>query len=200
MKTYYKSIIVALGSTLALPLCNLAQDAKPAKPSSPTLGEAVLVDVTATVQAIKPETRELTLKGPEGNVVTITADPRVKRFDEIKVGDKITATYYASLEAELREPTEEEKATPFSILEDKVRTPAGTTPAGGGLRVVKAVVTIEGLDRTTRSVTFKGPRGNTTSVKVKDPTALERANIGDTVVITYSEALAVELRKADSER
>src|SRR5688572_11396852 len=109
MKTYHKSLLVALGSSLALPLSNLAQDAKPATQPTPNLGEAVLIDITATVQAIKPETRELTLKNQQGNVVTVKVDQRVQRFDEIKVGDTIAATYYASLEAEVRAPTEEEK-------------------------------------------------------------------------------------------
>ena len=193
MKKYHKSLFVALGVSLALPLSNLAQDTKPAKPT-PALGDAVLVDIDATVQAINPETRELTLKGVKGNVVTFTVDERVKRFDEIKVGDRILATYYASLAVDLREPTEEEKATPFSVIEDKSRAPEGATPAALGYRVMKAVVTIESLDRATRSVTFKGPRGNSTTAEVKDPAVLERVNVGDSVVVTYSEALGIEVR------
>ena len=193
MKTYNKSLLVALGLSLALPLSNLAQDTKPAK-SLPTLADAVLVDIDATVQAVNPATRELTLKSPQGKVVTIKVDERVQRFDEIKVGDRILATYYTSSAVDLRAPTEEEKATPFSVVEDKARAPAGSTPAATGFRVVKAVVTIEDIDRSTRSVTFKGPHGNVATAEVKDPAALERANIGDTVVVTYTEALGIEVR------
>ena len=36
--------------------------------------EAVLVTMTASVEAIDPATREVTLKGPLGNTVTFTVD------------------------------------------------------------------------------------------------------------------------------
>ena len=66
--------------------------------------ESVLVTVTATVQAIDLAKREVTLKGSLGNVVTFTVDQRVKRLNEVKVGDEVTADYYISLAGELRPP------------------------------------------------------------------------------------------------
>jgi len=195
MKISPRSLLVALGLCLALPLSGLAQDAKPAKPL-PAVGESVLVELTATVQAINADTREVTLKGPLGNVVTLTVDPRVERFAEIKVGDEVAAEYYVSLAVELRAPTEEEKKSPITILKDKARAPADAAPAGGGFRVIKAVVTVEGLDRPTSSATLKGPRGNYATVQVKDRATLEGLRLGDTVVVTYTEAFAVELQKA----
>ena len=45
--------------------------------------ETVLVQVTATVQAMDPAKREVTLKGPLGNVVTFVVEERVKRLDEV---------------------------------------------------------------------------------------------------------------------
>src|SRR5258705_128071 len=47
----------------------LAQETKPASPPL-SREETVLVEITATVQAIDTEKREVTLKGPLGNVVT----------------------------------------------------------------------------------------------------------------------------------
>ena len=49
------------------------------------------------------------MKGPLGNSVTFIADQRVKRLNEIKVGDLIKADYYVSVAAELRQPTAEEE-------------------------------------------------------------------------------------------
>jgi hypothetical protein len=45
--------------------------------------------VEATVEAINPTTREVTLKGPEGKVVTVTADSRVRNLANVHVGDKV---------------------------------------------------------------------------------------------------------------
>lgn len=159
--------------------------------------DTVLVSVTASVQSIDSKNREVTLKGPLGNSVTFTVDKRVKRFDEIKVGDYVTAEYYVSVAAEVREPTAAEKETPIVLLEGAGKAPPGTSPAAGGLRRFKVVTTIEGLDRPTQTITVKGPLGNYLTARVADPTRLTEVRIGQTIVVTYTEALAVSLEKAN---
>ena len=47
------------------------------------------MEVNANVEKIDYQKRLITLKGPEGNVRTLKVDPRVKRLNEIKVGDDI---------------------------------------------------------------------------------------------------------------
>ena len=49
---------------------------------------------TAIVEAIEASTRTVTLKKPDGTFVTIVAGPDIKRFAELKVGDKVNARYY----------------------------------------------------------------------------------------------------------
>ena len=158
--------------------------------------EAVLVSATASVEAIDYTNREVTLKGPLGNQVTFTVDQRVKRFNEIKVGDLVQADYYVSLAAEIRKPTPEEKKHPIVLLDAAGKAPPGTSPAAGGLRRFKVVTTIEGLDRPTQTVTVKGPRGNYLTARVADPSRLTQVRIGENIVITYTEALAISLEKA----
>ena len=159
--------------------------------------EAVLVEVAAKVEAIDPKTREGTLKGPLGNEVTFTVDQRVKRLDEVKVGDLVHADYYVSVAGELRKPTSEEEKNPITVLDAAAKAPAGTSPAAGGLRQFKVVTTIEGLDRPTKTVTLKGPLGRYLTVRVADPERLTKAHIGDHVVVTYTEALAISLDKTE---
>jgi hypothetical protein len=161
-----------------------------------TRQDSVLVSETATVEAINQDTREITLKGSLGNEVTFTVDQRVKRLKEVQVGDKVTADYYISVAAELREPTAEEQQHPITLLEGTAKAPPGTSPAAGGLRRFKVVTTVEGLDRPTQTVTIKGPRGNYLTVRVADPANLTKMRIGDTIVVTYTEALAISLKKA----
>ena len=163
----------------------------------PVREESVLVRTTATVEAIDHDKREATLKGPRGDSVTFTVDERVKRLKEIQVGDTVTADYYVSVAAELRAPTAEERQEPLVILEGAGRAPAGTSPAGGGLRQIKAVCTLEGLDRPTESVTLKGPLGRYASVRLADPSNLPHLRIGDTVLVTYTEALAISVEKLE---
>jgi hypothetical protein len=162
--------------------------------------EAILVSITASVEAIDPKTREVTLKGPMGNEVTFTVDQRVKRLDEVKVGDLVTADYFVSVAGEVRKPTPEEEKEPITVLAGAGKAPAGTSPAAGGLRRFKVVTTIEGLDRPTQSVTLKGPMGHYLTVRVADPARLTEAHIGDHVVVTYTEGLAVSLEKATKKK
>ena len=188
MKTKIILATAALG--VGLVVSAYSQDKKPLSRE-----DAVLVSVTANVQAIDLDKREVTLKGPLGNVVTFTVDKRVKRLNEVKVGDDVEADYYVAFAAEVRPPTDEEKANPLTVLEEKAKAPRGTDPAAGGLRVIKAVVTIEGLDRPTKSLTVAGPRGRLFTFQVEDVANLSKVRLGDTIVVTYTEALAVSLEK-----
>jgi hypothetical protein len=159
--------------------------------------DAVLVTITASVEAINYTNREVTLKGPLGNEVTFTVDQRVKRLNEVKVGDLVEADYYVSIAAELRKPTPEEEEHPVVLLDAAGKAPPGTSPAAGGLRRFKVVTTIEGLDRPTQTITVKGPRGNYLTTRVADPANLTRMRIGENIVVTYTEALAISLQKAE---
>src|SRR5215472_16464872 len=159
--------------------------------------DSILVTITASIEAINPETREVTLKGPLGNKVTFTVDKRVKRLNEMKVGDHVQADYYISIAAELRPPTPEEEKNPIVMLDAAGKAPPGTSPAAGGLRRFKVLTTIEGLDRPTQTITVKGPMGNYLTTRVADPSNLTKMHIGDHIVVTYTEALAVSLEKAE---
>jgi len=157
--------------------------------------ESVRASVTAKVTAIDPAKRQITLKGPEGREHTMTVDKAVRRFDEIKVGDEVTADYYASLAAEVRPPTADEKDSPLTEVDVAGRADKDSDPAAGGVRMVKAVTTVESIDQAKKTVTIKGPRGNTREIAVKDPATFAKLKQGDTVVITFTEALAISLEK-----
>jgi hypothetical protein len=187
---------VALGALLALN--SSAQDTQPSTAAPLTAERAILVTVTAKVEAIDQAKREVTLKGPMGNVVTFVVDERVKRLKEVKVGDEVTADYYVSVASELRAPTDAEKKTPLTILAGAARAPKGTSPAGGAVRAFKVVATVIGLDLPTQSVTLQGPLGNSGTIRAESVENLKQLRLGDTVVVTYTEALAISLQKAQS--
>jgi len=163
----------------------------------PSREDTILVSLTASVEGIDYTNREVTLKGPLGNEVTFTVDQRVKRLDEVKVGDSVRADYYISIAAEIRKPTAEEEKNPIVLLDAAGKAPPGSSPAAGGLRRFKVVTTIEGLDRPTQTVTVKGPRGRYLTARVADPSRLTQVRIGDHIVITYTKELAVSLEKAE---
>jgi hypothetical protein len=151
--------------------------------------------VVGKVTDIKKESREITLMGSKGDLVTITASDAVQRFDEIIVGDEITFSYIRYVKAEFRQPTPEEVANPLTVVTDAAKAPAGLDPAGAVGAIVKGVVTIEALNRPFMLATVKGPNGNYLTLPVEDAALLEKLHIGQVLVLTYAEIKAAGLTK-----
>jgi len=188
---------LCLSAMLILPA--LAQEAKPAAPA-PVSGERFTTGtLTATVAAINHQTRVVTLKGPLGNDVSFVVSEEVQRLNEVAVGDKVTVDYVVSLAGEVRAPTEAEKKTPYAVSTEQARSPDGKAPAVGLVRTIRAVGTIAKLDATIQLVTLKGPRGNTLPVRMTDSAKFNQLHVGDTVIMTYTEAIALSLKKTAPE-
>ena len=81
-------------ATTALAMA-IAGGAQAAQPTDVELSDAVVL--TADVVGVDKADRILTLVGPRGNVVDVEAGDEVRNFDQIAVGDKVTATYYESV-------------------------------------------------------------------------------------------------------
>jgi len=155
------------------------------------------VEVAVVVKGVDLKKRELTIETPFGEQVAVKVDKRIKRLDEVKVGDKISVEYYRYAAAEFRAPTPEEKEEPIQFLEVAEKRPPGIPAGAGDFRLIRAVVTIEALNRVTETATVKGPLGRYLTVGVADPKKLEQVRIGDTVVLTYSDALIVSLEPVE---
>jgi len=146
------------------------------------------VRVTATITAIDKSTRDVTLKGPEGNLVTVTAGPDVKNFDKLKVGDRVDMQYIEALTLELKKGGglvvgRTEKA-------DAMGTKKGEQPAGAVGRQVTIVADVVAIDPAKQMVTLKGPK-QTVSLRVPDPEQFKRIAKGDQVEAKYTQAFAV---------
>jgi Cu/Ag efflux protein CusF len=179
MKTMLKRIIPVVAMIAVAPLTAQAQ-----------MKMAQATEVTATVEAIDHTNRIVTLKGPEG-VVELGVGPEVKRFNELKVGDKITFTYVESVLAEIQKSTAT-GAAPAG--EPKVTRGTGAKPSGMVTQTQKATVTIEAIDANVPSVKVKSADGHSLSFKVQDKTKLAGLKVGDKVDITYTEALMVSVK------
>jgi len=160
----------------------------------PVKGEAVLASaqVTATVTKIDQKTREVTLKTEDGKEYSFVADAAVQNLAQVAKGDLVTATYTEALAYELKKGGKADAAATVA----GAAAPLGAKPAGIVGGKVTATVAITAIDTKVPSVTFKGPEGNTKTVKVKDPAKLKGVSVGDTVELTYAEALAIKVEKA----
>ena len=64
------------------------------------------VEVTATVQAIDYQSRDVTLLGPEGRSIKVKAGPEVKRLNEVKPGDTVLSLLTKSVSITVSKPAE----------------------------------------------------------------------------------------------
>jgi hypothetical protein len=154
-------------------------------------GEAVTI--TATVEAIDTTTRTLTVKGPQGSYVAITAPASVERFSDIKVGDVITARYYDNVVIR-KKPTGEPAVDSTS---DAMTKGVGARPVATAAAQRTVTASIVAIDRSVPSITFKGEKVNWTySSRVADKAALATVDVGDRVDITWTEAVTLSVTPA----
>jgi hypothetical protein len=157
-------------------------------------GEGAEMKATLSVEAVDAEKRLITLKGPQGNEGVYEVGDQVKRLAEIKAGDKLNVEYKVAAVAELREPTAEEKSAPMAEVTAAERGTSDEPPAGGIGRAVRAVTTIVALDAAGQSFTVKGPMGNTVAIHVDDPTVFSKLQVGQSVIVTFAETLALSVQ------
>jgi hypothetical protein len=142
---------------------------------------------TATVEAIERSTRTVTLKEENGeyNEVTVPAD--VKRFDTLKVGDKVTARYYENIVLRLMQPGEKGKDTGALAV-----TPTTGAKPGGTAALQRTITaTITHIDPKVPSISFSGPNGWKYSSRVEDKEALKKVKVGDRLDITWTMAVLI---------
>ncbi len=189
-----KSLIplLAIGALLAWTSCSSQEKpSEPATGGAPFRGVAALVSMTFTVESVDVPNRTITLKGPQGKTATFRAGEEVKRLSEIKAGDTIVVQYHVGVAGEQREPTAEEKASPLQVVQSTTRAPSDVPAAVSLTRAVKAVTTVDAVDRSAQTVTLKGPQGNRATFKVEDRTTLSGLQPGQTVIASFAERLVM---------
>lgn len=185
MKKYIRLFMIAI-VTLNLWGCASNEAQKDLK-----IERAKMITVTATVESVDMVTRMVTLRGADGKKSTIYAGKEVVNLPQVRVGDEVVAIYSEAVAVRMAKPGEVRDET----AQGMVRAVPGSKP--GALEVYETTVTAEivDIDKTLETATLRLPDGNIRIVKVQDPANLEKVKIGDTIVITYSNELAISVQK-----
>ena len=148
--------------------------------------------MSATVEAIDPTARQVTVRKEDGTHEVFFVPATVKRFDTLKVGDRIRARHYENMVLSVKQPGE--KDVDKTVRDVATPSEVGT---GGTLAHQRTITaTITAIDEKAPSVTFTGPGGFKYTTKVKDKAALAKAKVGDKVDITWTEALMLSIEDA----
>ena len=152
-------------------------------------------ELQGTITALDTDSREVTVVGQEGNIVTLMAGEEVERFNEFEVGDLIKLEYWTYMMAEFRNPSPEEILEPLVVIAEAGKVDLDMPPGAAIGALVKAVVTVEVINRPYMDVVVKGPQGNFMTIPVEDPELIEMLNVGKVVILTYGEAMALYIEK-----
>src|SRR5690606_7943374 len=158
------------------------------------------MSTSATVTKVDKSKRRLTLRDAEGQETTVTVPKEVKRFDQLKKGDRINITYYESVGVSLKRS--ESGAQPSGTETIGAATTAGKLPGGMMAREITANATVEKVDTSTNEITIKTPDGTKHTVHVTEPSLQkDLANLkpGDVIQAQYTEAVAITVQQPQKE-
>ena len=181
----------------ALPVLAQKPDMKGGAVVASEPGRAAIVaaaELSAQVVSVEKKTRTLSLKGPKGGVMDVVASKDVKNFNQIKVGDLVVVRYMQSLALELQ-PVKT-GASGISVTEGAGKAEPGKRPAVGAVREIQAIAKVTAIDQNAKTISLTGPRGNTVTLDVQNPEHFKVVKMGDEVLVTYTEAVAVSVEPA----
>jgi hypothetical protein len=154
------------------------------------------IEASATVTQINAARRTLTLRTDSGEELPLEASQAVRNLPQVKVGDRVTVTYLEAIGAQMRMPGDSTERT-MDLAAGQASL--GERPGIGVASMQTVPVTIVSVDTKTSTVRFFAADKLVRTITVKRPeskTYISKLKAGDEVIVTYSEALAVEVKAA----
>jgi len=186
-------------STLVFKKCQRLIVALVSLALSPTLAhaqpaEVLRTEVTlrGTVEAVDHTSRTVRIRGEQGNVVTLDVPQSSPRFDQVKVGDLVTASYFDVVS--VRPKPAGEADVDRSVAPITAPT-SETLPGAVRARQRVTTVTITAWDPATRVVTFTGPAGISYTRHLLEPDValMQGLKVGDRADITRTESISLSV-------
>lgn len=192
-----KKNLMTLVAALALVFTGVVlAEQKPAGKSAdkPAAIATATKTVTAKVTAIDYKARTVTLKGPEGNSVDLVVGPEAKNFNQVKKGDDVTIEYLESIAVVVT--AKGEKAPPTGQTTMVETAKPGAQPRAMAVQTTTITATVEAIDHKARTVTLRGPKGNSRTFDVgPEVKQLDKVKKGDQVTVSHTQATAISVSK-----
>jgi hypothetical protein len=142
--------------------------------------------IAGTIQTIDHNRRAMNIMIADGRDVALTVPWTVERFNQLKVGDRVSATYNNNVSVRLKPAGEP------AVVDDSERLPIVQGPTSGKQEIVrKMTATIVAIDRGASSIAFAAPDGEKYTRHVVDPTVFDQVHMGDRVDIVWNTELTI---------
>ena len=149
--------------------------------------------ISAVVETIDHETRVVTVRKGDGEEVTFTASEEARNLDQVAVGDILVAQYIETISIDvLANDGMEADAAAVSAM---ARTEKGEMPGMAAMDVTVVTATVEEINLEMNTFKLRGPDGTISQYTAQNPDNLRRAAVGDLVVFTITEAIAIKVEE-----
>jgi len=142
--------------------------------------------ISGTIETIDQTKRAMNIKTADGKIVAVNVPESVKRFSELKVGDKLKATYNNNVIVRMKPPGE-------AAVDTADTTSTMGQSSGKSAMVRRMTATITDIDRSASAITFTGPNGWKYSRRVVDPAVFDQVKVGDRIDITWNTDLTMSV-------
>lgn len=145
------------------------------------------------VEAVDLAGRVATFRVSKKNVFIMSISEQVRNLSELAVGERVVVKYFQATAVDVKRPGK----SGGIVLNKKIKkAKVKERPAGVEARQVTLTAIVEEINHSRTQVTFKGPDGNPVKVNVQDPRNVAKVKVGDTLVVTYLEPVAISVEKA----
>ena len=153
--------------------------------------------VTAEVEAINLETRQLTVRNADGESLTFTVGEEARNLPQVSVGDVIAVEVRETITVDVMAA---EGATPdAAAVMVAARAEEGEMPGFAAAGATVFTATVEDINIEANTFKLKGPDGVVDEYVALNPANLKRAKVGDLVVFTITESVAISVERPDAE-
>jgi hypothetical protein len=189
-----KKLLVLIGLMLvALPaVAGAAEEVKSGtKEGKPYFEASEKTTEQATVIKVEKASRLVTMRDDLGDTLSIKAGDEVKNFAQIKVGDVVKVTYTEELTIHV------EAAGAPEMTSEKTTEAAkpGEKPAASVTERTKYKATITAIDKKSGTATLKSYDGEEFVITPLHPENLDKVKLGELVVFTHTQAVAMSVEK-----
>lgn len=183
MKSIKAAALFVLASLMTVAWAQEAEMERPSMSTSRTMS------VSAVVEAIDHETRVVTVRKADGEEITFTASEEARNLDQVKVGDILLAKYVETLSIEViaNEGFEPEAAGAAAMA----RTKEGEMPGVAAMEQAVITAVVEEINLENNTFKLREPDGSVNEYVARVPENLKRAKVGDLVVITVTNTVAI---------
>lgn len=184
--------VLTIATLLLLPFSAVAQTETPTAPTVTAFGGRVTGEehVTATITAIKTETREVSVRGSGGGEMTFTVAPEVRNFAQMKVGDRVDMVTAEELTLIVTNvPGEPERTDTVDVA----RAVEGEKPGLVVTKRSKGAAIIDAIDYEKRTATLRGPNRTVVIEASADAKNFHEAKVGDRVLIDYVQTILISV-------